>query len=547
MQKPSLLAFILHLSSLIFFLTSCQPATLPPSTATPATPSPVASSPVPPTPVAPSPTLTPTPQPLSPPFAFGPNADDFPPGVNPLTGLAVQNPSLLNIPALLISISHFPATARPQAGLSFAPFVYEFSITEGATRHLAVFHGQYPMPEVPLVGNCPVREAPFLKTNPVIGNRVWLDENENGRQEIWEPGVGGICVHLLDASTGEILQEVSTDSNGYFGFNVEPGAYALEFVLPIGWKFTTANVGNENADSDADLSTGRARSVVIADADDSRVDAGLVAPSRAVAVAQTSTPLPLAQVGPVRSGRLVYADIAAFYTNSCLIYAFASEEVLEQLPQCAFVTHEVQGGGYMLAIDRMKAIAEDHARKKADTHFTYASNLFTETPLAGGAPATLIREYWASLNQSAWYYDGASQTYWRYVDDSTALNEGILHAEVDRLTGRQLQFENVIVIMAEVDVVSPTNLDIHLEQGESNPAFLFRDGMKFDIQWSTKSTEYEKRTGQRRPMQFLNLDGTPAALKPGRTWVVIFTPWSVVEDKGAGAWLLRYSPPVGEE
>jgi hypothetical protein len=287
--------------------------------------------------------------------------------------------------------------------------------------------------------------------------------------------------------------------------------------------------------------------VVIADADDSRVDAGLVAPSRAVAVAQTSTPLPLAQVGPVRSGRLVYADIAAFYTNSCLIYAFASEEVLEQLPQCAFVTHEVQGGGYMLAIDRMKAIAEDHARKKADTHFTYASNLFTETPLAGGAPATLIREYWASLNQSAWYYDGASQTYWRYVDDSTALNEGILHAEVDRLTGRQLQFENVIVIMAEVDVVSPTNLDIHLEQGESNPAFLFRDGMKFDIQWSTKSTEYEKRTGQRRPMQFLNLDGTPAALKPGRTWVVIFTPWSVVEDKGAGAWLLRYSPPVGEE
>jgi hypothetical protein len=71
--------------------------------------------------------------------------------------------------------------------------------------------------------------------------------------------------------------------------------------------------------------------------------------------------------------------------------------------------------------------------------------------------------------------------------------------------------------------------------------------MKFDIQWSTKSTEYEKRTGQRRPMQFLNLDGTPAALKPGRTWVVIFTPWSVVEDKGAGAWLLRYSPPVGEE
>jgi hypothetical protein len=252
-------------------------------------------------------------------------------------------------------------------------------------------------------------------------------------------------------------------------------------------------------------------------------------------------------VGPVRSGRLVYADIAAYYTNSCLIYAFASEEVLEKLPQCAYVTHEVQGGGFMLDMERMLAIAADHARKNADKTFSYASNLFTEAVPGGGGVATRINEYWASLNQSGWAYDAASQTYWRYVDDSTTLNEGILHPEVDRLNNRQLQFENVIVIMAEVDVVSPTNLDIHLEQGESNPAYLFRDGLKFDIKWSTKSTEYEKRTGQRRPMQFLNLDGTPAALKPGRTWVIIFTPWSRVEQTLPGTWLLRYSPPAGAQ
>ena len=64
------------------------------------------------------------------------------------------------MPAVLISISHFPATARPQAGLSFAPFVYEFYITEGATRFLAVFHGEWPAPEIPVRGGCEPRLGP---------------------------------------------------------------------------------------------------------------------------------------------------------------------------------------------------------------------------------------------------------------------------------------------------------------------------------------------------------------------------------------------------
>jgi hypothetical protein len=305
-------------------------------------------------------------------------------------------------------------------------------------------------------------------------------------------------------------------------------------------------VGDETADSDADAGTGRTRPMVATDADDLHLDAGLVAPPQAIRAAQTSDRQPLAQVGPVRSGRLLYADIAASFPNSCLIYAFASEEVLEQLPQCAFVTHEVQGGGYMLDLARMKEIALDQARKKADSRFSYASNLFSEVPPAGGVPAMQVLEFWAYLNQSGWYYDGASRSYWRYVDDSTEVNAGLLHPAVDRLTGRQLQFENVILIMAEVDVISPTNLDIHLEQGESGPAYLFRDGMKYDIRWSTKASEYEKRTGQRRPMSFLNADGRPAALHPGRTWVIVFTPWSLVEEKGTGVWMLRYSPPAGE-
>src|SRR5678815_534443 len=73
--------------------------------------------------------------------------------VNPLTGLPVADPSLLQLPAVLVSISHFPVNARPQAGLSFAPYVFEIYITEGATRFLTTFYGEFPAPEVPMVGN----------------------------------------------------------------------------------------------------------------------------------------------------------------------------------------------------------------------------------------------------------------------------------------------------------------------------------------------------------------------------------------------------------
>jgi hypothetical protein len=133
----------------------------------------------------------------------------------------------------------------------------------------------------------------------------------------------------------------------------------------------------------------------------------------------------------------------------------------------------------------------------------------------------------------------------KYVDDSTKENAGVLHPEVDRLTGRQLLFENVIVIYVEHDVVSPTNLDIHLEQGDEGYAFLFRDGKKYDIRWSTVSSEHDHETGLRRPMEFVNADGSPALLKPGSTWIFVATPYSELKDKGNGLWRLRYYPPDG--
>ena len=162
----------------------------------------------------PPPALPPTPQPLAAPASFGPDRADFPTDYNPLSGQPMEDPSLLQIPALLISVSHFPAVARPQAGLSFAPWVFEYYITEGATRFLSIFHGEFPEPEIPVTGDCEIRKGVFTQTSNILGNQVWLDENKNGRQESYEPGVGGICVNLFDGS-GQLVESTTTDSNGY--------------------------------------------------------------------------------------------------------------------------------------------------------------------------------------------------------------------------------------------------------------------------------------------------------------------------------------------
>jgi hypothetical protein len=231
------------------------------SPATPSSPTPspgLSPSPVPSPSLAfsPSPAPSPTPQPHQTPRPLGPEREDFPPGVNPLTGLPVSDPALLEQPAALISISNMPVTTRPQAGLQFASWVFELFIGEGSTRFLAIFYGEYPryIPNVP--GDCPLRAAGGEPGKPAILGRVWLDENENGRLDPWEAGVGGVCLHLYNAQ-GERLQSTSSDSNGYYFFNLpSAGAYRVGLSLPGYYRLTKADQGTEEGDSDAHPQSG---------------------------------------------------------------------------------------------------------------------------------------------------------------------------------------------------------------------------------------------------------------------------------------------------
>jgi hypothetical protein len=114
-----------------------QQATLPSAIAP--QPSPTAPEPVRPEPTATAADAAPAAEPLA--------AEEPAPAAsaaNPLTGLPVADQTNLALSPALVSITNFPTTARPQAGLSYSPFVFEMYIGEGMTRFLAVFYGDYP-------------------------------------------------------------------------------------------------------------------------------------------------------------------------------------------------------------------------------------------------------------------------------------------------------------------------------------------------------------------------------------------------------------------
>jgi hypothetical protein len=60
---------------------------------------------------------------------------------NPLTGLPVADPSLLERRPMVIKVANSPDYIRPQSGLTLADVVYEYYIEWGDTRFIAVLYG----------------------------------------------------------------------------------------------------------------------------------------------------------------------------------------------------------------------------------------------------------------------------------------------------------------------------------------------------------------------------------------------------------------------
>jgi len=109
-----------------------------------------------------TPTLTPTQ--LYPVEGYGPS--NFPADVNPLTGLKVTNPALLQRRPMVIKVQNLPRNSRPQWGLSLADIVFEYYTEEGTTRFAAIFYGN----DASMVG--PIRSGRFIDADIVRGYKA---------------------------------------------------------------------------------------------------------------------------------------------------------------------------------------------------------------------------------------------------------------------------------------------------------------------------------------------------------------------------------------
>jgi hypothetical protein len=86
--------------------------------------------------------------------------DNFAANVDPLTGLVVANPKLLERRPVAVKINIVPRSyTRPPRGLSFADIVYDYYHNDGYSRFHAIFYGQ----DAELVG--PIRSGRMLDSD----------------------------------------------------------------------------------------------------------------------------------------------------------------------------------------------------------------------------------------------------------------------------------------------------------------------------------------------------------------------------------------------
>ncbi len=114
-----------------------------------------------------------------------------------------------------------------------------------------------------------------------IGDRVWIDLNNNGLQNDGEPGIRGVKVRLMASNGMTILDSAITNGSGYYNFNeLNEGKYFIKVVnstLPSGYNLVTKNSGsNDLIDSDINTTTQLSDTISLGLGEDNMsIDAGI--------------------------------------------------------------------------------------------------------------------------------------------------------------------------------------------------------------------------------------------------------------------------------
>lgn len=176
-----------------------------------------------------------------------------------------------------------------------------------------------------------------------------------------------VTVLLLD-ETGAVIGTTETDDLGMYSFGgLDAGTYAVQFVEPDGFDFTTPNVGGDDtADSDAEAS-GITQQVTLAIGENNpTLDAGLVV--------ENGDPTPMDDMGKICANELLTLDVLANDTDpdgdSLTITEINGNEIIDgQTLEIDGVFVTLNGGS--LTFDGEAAFEALDIGEEADVTYSY--------------------------------------------------------------------------------------------------------------------------------------------------------------------------------
>ena len=353
-----------------------------------------------------TPTSTPTPTETPTPVVYGPT--NFPANVDPLTGLVVTDPGLLNRRPIAIKVNIVPRSSnRPPWGLSLADIVYDYYHNDGYSRFHAIFYGS----DANLVG--PIRSGRLLDYDLV-----------HMYQSIFAYG-----------SADSLINQRLLNSD-----------FSNRLILE----------GNTSA-------------------------------------CPPTTANPLCRYQP-NTYDFLLGDTASL---------------------SAYVT----------------SLGVSNGRQNLD------GMIFNPMMPTGGVQGQQVYVRYSGDNYTRWDYDPSSGSYLRFQDNVYDTGQGEEYTPLtDRLNDQQISAANVVVILARHEYYQqPPNEIVDILLSGTGPAYAFRDGQMFQVQWNRPTTN--------SVLSLSYSDGSPFPFKPGSTWFQVVGVSTQATQSDNAAWRFNFLLP----
>ena len=223
-------------------------------------------------------------------------------------------------------------------------------------------------------------------------------------------------------------------------------------------------------------------------------------------------------VGPVRSARLINGQLTQQY-QAALVNSGGSDGVRWELSQLPIVNldeyfhpqpyfyREGEPWQRRLAVNIAEAYTYMEA-KELNAAVPLRGFMFDPTPVNGNPAGSIYIDYPAKDSKVLWRFNADTGEYERYV-----AGEPFIDAATDKI----ISVPNVIIYFAEhseTDIVEDSTgaTSVRININGEGKAWIFRDRTLLEGRWRTD--------GAQTP-EFVDAEGKPIPLRPGRSWIQV--------------------------